>query len=291
MEIGSEPSPAHLIRRHRPPSGGVDDCRHGPDQIGVRPCRRTIRQEKIVLEADAHMAAEQRRRRDAGRLVAAEGAHHPRTEARLAGRQEGQQVGGRGLLRLRIAAEHVEHRHVIPGQGALGSQPVEPPGVLRIVEDDLRHRLLARQPGEEIGKGLLLAADAQIFAQRQRHGLGPRFPDDAHLLLGLVDAERFAGDLDDEPVADRVADGGGRGAVGIRVEQMAGVGVAHMDMDHRRARFQALRRRSGKFDRRERQRRMVRPGLAAAIRRDRDGYAAVIHRLSVSAVACRRSLA
>jgi hypothetical protein len=89
-------------------------------------------------------------------------------------------------------------------------------------------------------------------------------------LGGRVGAERFAGNLNDEIIADRAAHGIGRAPIGLRVEQVRALPVAHVQMDHRRTGLAAGDGRVGQFGRRQRQGRMVGLRAPAAIGRDGD---------------------
>ena len=122
---------------------------------------------------------------------------------------------------------------------------------------------------EEVAEVLLVGRLGRKLAQRQRHRLriGPEHG--GPLLGGRIAAEQFAGDLQHQPVPDRLADAGDRGAIGLRVEAMAPFRVAHMQVDHRGAALEAFGGRAGEFVGGQRQRGMVGLGLAPAIGRNR----------------------
>ena len=122
---------------------------------------------------------------------------------------------------------------------------------------------------EEVAEVLLVGRLRRKLAQGQRHRLriGPEHG--GPLLGGRIAAERLAGDLQHQPVPDRLADAGDRGAIGLRVEAMAPFRVAHMQVDHRGAALEAFGRRPGEFVGGQRQRGMVGLGLAPAIGRNR----------------------
>ena len=131
------------------------------------------------------------------------------------------------------------------------------------------HPLQAQQ---EVGERPLVLLLRRKLPQRERDRLRIRLQHDRHLLGGPVAAQRLAGDLHDEPVADRAADR--RRSPPDRPRRRAGgrLRVAHVQMDHGGADLEALGGGARELLGRRRQPGMVGLGLAPAVRRDRDRH-------------------
>ena len=107
------------------------------------------------------------------------------------------------------------------------------------------------------------------FAQRQRHRLGIGLQHHRLLFVGGIAPEQLAGDLHDEPIADRLADPRDRRAIGVGVEDMPALRVAHMQVDHRRAAIEAFSGGAGELVGGQRKRGMVGLRPPPAVWRDR----------------------
>ena len=126
------------------------------------------------------------------------------------------------------------------------------------------------QPRQEAGRLALGTWVRNDLGEPERHGLRVHRPDHRHLLIGCVAAARFAGDLDHEVIADRLPDHLDGLAIGARIERVAAIGLAHVQVQQRRPGLAASRRGAGNLAWRDWQGRVIRLGLARTRRRDAD---------------------
>ncbi len=180
-------------------------------------------------------------------------------------RDERQQRLRGGIRPFAVFAEHEQQ----PMRGAGDDLAVDEIPIARHVrfgiQDVLRHHLLFRQPVKERGGVRFRLRIGRQFTYRQRHRFRLDGAHRGHLLLRRVTLARLAGDLDHQFLADRGAHRLDRIVVGARIEGVAPVGIAHVQMEHRRTRIEAPRRGVGKLRGGDRQSRMVLLSLVRAV--------------------------
>ncbi|MNS89734.1 hypothetical protein D3C72_1237550 [compost metagenome] len=183
------------------------------------------------------------------------------------GGKERQQVRRRGLLSRRIAAQHEQHP-VAPGRDrpAFAQRGVAV-HVGGIVEDVLRHHMLAVHPAEELGGSGQRGGVRHQFAHGHGRRLGTQRPDSGDLLGRLVDAHGLGGQLQDQRVAHGLPHRRDGWRVVGHLQAVRAIGAAHVQVDHGGAGVHAFTGALGQFVRGHRQPRVIRVGLAGAVGR------------------------
>ncbi len=159
-----------------------------------------------------------------------------------------------------------------PGRGirqnTAHAQVGEPVEVGAIIEDVLDRDAFAPHPAEEGGR--LLLAGAEDLAQPDRDAGRAQVAHQIHLLGRRIAPDRFRRHLDGHGAISARADRSDGFPVEGRVEHVALRGVAHVHVDGRGARRQALRGRLGEFGDGHRQSRVIGLRAAGTVRRRHD---------------------
>ena len=125
-----------------------------------------------------------------------------------------------------ICAEDEQHGIGTARQHIFPYPVVEQRQFLHRVEYPLRQDCCISHPAIEFSDDVV--ARSGEFPDRERDGLGHELANDLDLFSRRIDADGLGGYLQEQPVANTLADGIEGFAVPARIERMPGIGIANM---------------------------------------------------------------